>query len=122
MRRFLKQVLENGREEKKRCGIRVVYGWYTEDIRGYTQYIVSIAYTGYTGIYGDIRGYTGIYAIHSIAYIGYTGIYGDIRVVYGRYTGGIRVVYGTSSEIKFSYVCMFDPQKKQLLFFESSPP
>ena len=31
--------------------------------------------------------------------------------VYGWYTGGIRVVYGASSEIKFSYVCMFDPQK-----------
>ena len=53
-------------------GIRAVYGWYTVvyggytgiygDIRGYTQYIVSIAYIGYTGIYGDIRGYTGIYA------------------------------------------------------------
>ena len=39
-------------------GIRGIYG----DIRGYTQYIVSIAYIGYTGIYGDIRGYTGIYA------------------------------------------------------------
>ena len=46
MRRFLKKVLENGREEKR----GVVYGWYTGgirriygDIRGYTQYIVSIA-------------------------------------------------------------------------------
>ena len=58
-------------------GIRAVYGWYTVvyggymgiygDIRGYTQYIVSIAYIGYTGIYGDIRGYTG--------YTGYTRIY-----------------------------------------------
>ena len=32
--------------------------------------------------------------------------------VYGWYTGGIRVVYGASSEIKFSYVCMFDPKTK----------
>ena len=48
-------------------GLRAVYGWYTVanggytgiygDIRGYTQYIVSIAYR----IYGDIRGYTRIY-------------------------------------------------------------
>ena len=34
-------------------GIRAVYGWYT------------VVCGGYTGIYGDIRGYTGIYAIHS---------------------------------------------------------
>ena len=70
MRRFLKKVLENGREEKR----GVVYGWYTGgirriygDIRGYTQYIVSIAYIGFTGIYGW---YTG-------------GIRGGIRVLYG---------------------------------------
>ena len=43
--------------------------WYTGDIRGYTQYIVSIAYIGYTGIYGDIRWYTGDIIQ------GYTGIY-----------------------------------------------
>ena len=91
------------------CNIQEIYGWYMGgirvvyggilgicgDIRGYTQYIVSTAYIGYTGIYGgirgiygDIRGYTQ-YKV-SIAYIGYTGIYGDIR----GYTGGIRVVYG----------------------------
>ena len=45
-------------------GIRMVYGGIGRiyrDIRGYTQYILSIAYIGFTGIYGDIRGYTGIY-------------------------------------------------------------
>ena len=75
----------------------MVYGRYTDGIRWYREDI-----RGYTGIYGDIRGYTQY--IVSIAYIGYTGMY-------GWYTGGIRVVYGASSEIKFSYVCMFDPQK-----------
>ena len=57
-------------------GIWVVYAWYTGGIR--------VVYGGYTGIYGDIRGYTQY--IVSIAYIGYTGIYGwytvGIRVVY----------------------------------------
>ena len=52
-----------------------------------------MVYGGIRGIYGDIRGYTQ-YKV-SIAYIGYTGIYGwytgGIRVVYGWYTGGIRV-------------------------------
>ena len=57
MRRFLKKVLEKGREEKR----GVVYGWYTGGIRA--------VYGWYTVVYG---GYTGIYG-------GYTGIYGDIR-------------------------------------------
>ena len=45
MRRFLKKVLENGREEKRGVvyGIRVVYGWYTGDTRRYTD------------LYGGIR-------------------------------------------------------------------
>ena len=34
-------------------------------------------------------------------------------MVYGWYTRGIRVVYGASSEIKFSCVCMFDPKNKK---------
>ena len=42
MRRFLKKVLENGREEKK----SVVNGWYTG---------------GILGIYGGIRRYTEVY-------------------------------------------------------------
>ena len=49
MRRFLKKVLEKGREEKK----GVVHGWYTGGIR--------VVYGGIRRIYGDIRGYTGIY-------------------------------------------------------------
>ena len=56
MRRFLKKVLEKGREEKR----GVVYGWYTGGIRAvYGWY--TVVHGGYTGIYGDIRVYTGIY-------------------------------------------------------------
>ena len=64
MRRFLKKVLEKGREEKRGVvygwytgGIRVVYGWYTGGIR--------VVYGGTRRIYGDIRVYIGIYAIHT---------------------------------------------------------
>ena len=53
MRRFLKKVLEKGREEKR----GVVYGWYTGGIR-----VVYGRYTGGIRWYTeDIRGYTGIY-------------------------------------------------------------
>ena len=72
-----------------------------------------MVYGGIGRIYGDIRGYTQY--IVSIAYIGY----GDIRLVYGWYTGCIRVVYGASSEIKFLHVCMFDPNKKMGLQLKS---
>ena len=46
MRRFLKKVLEKGREEKR----GVVYGWYTG---------------GIWGIYGGMQRDTEVYAIHS---------------------------------------------------------
>ena len=55
------------------------------------------------GIYGDIRGYTGIYGIYGIYrdIQGYTGIYGvwdirDIRDIHGGYTEiyGIYGIYG----------------------------
>ena len=82
--------------------------WYTGDIRGYTGiYAIHSSYC-LNRIYGDIRGYTGIYG-------GIRGIYGDIRGytqykvsigyigytgIYGWYTGGIRVVYGWYTGVK----------------------
>ena len=58
-----------------------IYGWYTGGIHAVYRLVYGRYTGGYTvdirGIYRDIRGYTQY--IVSIAYIGYTGIYGDIR-------------------------------------------
>ena len=75
MRRFLKKVLENGREEKR----GVVYGWYTGGIRG-----IYGGIRRYTEVYGGIRRYTGyIVSIALIKVYGgirkYTEVYGSIR-------------------------------------------
>ena len=64
-------------------------------------------YGGIRGIYGDIRGYTQ-YKV-SIAYIGYTGIYGwytgGMRVVYGWYTG-VKVIWWVFQTQSF-VLCIF---------------